>query len=146
MYADLAFANAYFAERLHTSAWDNALVVDRNKALAMATRDIDRLDFIGSKVEATQENEFPRAGQTEVPDDIKIAACEIALELLNGIDPAQELEAAKVIADKYGTVGTTYLPSSTPEHVFAMIASARAWTYLKPFLRDSRCVRLSRVS
>jgi len=145
-YADLAFANIYFGERLHTEPWDSATISDRNKALAMATRDINRLDYVSAKVDADQENEFPRVGQSEAPDDIKIACCEIALALLDGVDPEVELSNIRVKSDRFSGVGTTYDPNSVPEHIPAMIASARAWTFIKPWLREYRNIRISRVS
>ncbi len=146
MYADISFANQYFSERLHTKPWDKAPIGDRNAALSMATRYIDALDFADRKTVADQENEFPRAGSLDVPDDIKRACCEIALALLDGIDPEQELQSARVTSDRYSSVGATYDPNSVPEHVMAMIPSARAWTFIKPFLREPGAIRTSRVS
>lgn len=145
-YADVSFAVSYFGTRLHTSPWDNADNGDRVKALTMATRDIDRLDFAGSKAVSTQENEFPRGQQSEVPEDIKIACCEIALALLDGVDPDQELDAIRMRSNNFVSVKTVYDTGSVPDHILSRIASATAWAYLRPYLREPRNVRLSRVS
>lgn len=145
-YADIDFAVTYFATRLHTQPWDLADNSDRLKALAMGTRDIDRLDFAGSKAVATQDNEFPRGTQTVVPEDIKIANCEIALAYLDGVDPDQELEAVRMRSNKFVSIETVYDTGAIPDHIVSRIASATAWAYLRPYLREPRNIRLSRVS
>jgi len=145
-YADVAFAVSYFATRLHTTPWDEADNGDRIKALAMGTRDIDRLDFAGSKAVSTQDNEFPRGQQTDVPDDIKIANCEIALALLDGVDPDQEYESIRMRSNNFVSVKTVYDTDAVPDHVLSRIASATAWAYLRPYLREPRNIRLDRVS
>ncbi len=48
-YGDIDEATAYFAARLHESAWTNANPLDRPKALLAATRIIDSLNFKGYK-------------------------------------------------------------------------------------------------
>jgi hypothetical protein len=145
-YADLDYAESYFGQRLHTRAWTAASVSDRTKALTMATRDIDRLDYADEKADSDQEREFPRGEDDEVPDDIKIACCEIALARLDGVVPETELENAMVSSQSFSGVRTTYDRTAVPEHIVAMIASARAWTYLKPYLREAGTIKLSRVS
>lgn len=145
-YADIAFANAYFADRLHTEPWDDAPIGDRNAALSMGTRSFDNLDFAGCKADSSQDNEFPRAGQLDVPDSVKQANCEEALALLDGIDPAEELLAARVTSDGYSSARATYSQAPSAEHVYALIASASAWALLKQYLREDTNIRISRVS
>ena len=142
-YATVDYANTYFGTRLHTGAWDDASLTNREKALAQATRDIDRLDYIDDPV--SDDAAFPRGDDTEAPDDIKIANCEIAMALLDGVDVDAELEAMRVISDKIGGVQAKY-NMNVPEHIEAGIASATAWRYLKPYLREDQTVRISRVS
>lgn len=48
-YGDVEEATAYFAARLHETAWTNASPTDRPKALLAATRIIDSLNFKGYK-------------------------------------------------------------------------------------------------
>lgn len=144
-YASISYANEYFASRLHTNSWDTAVVADRTKALAMATRSIDRLSLTGDKPTG-QENHFPVDGATEIPDDIKIACCEEALSLLDGVEPDKLLEDARVAHQGYESVRVTYNEDNVPEHVLSMIASPVAWTYLRPYLRDPGNVKLCRVS
>lgn len=145
-YIDEYWANQYFDTRLNTRAWDNADSGDKPKALIMATRIIDRLNFAGDKNSATQELQFPRDTDTEIPDDIKIACAEIAIELLDGVDPNKEFEDLAIVTHRYAEVVTTYDRSVVQEHLVAGVPSATAWRYLKPYIRDNRFVTVSRIS
>ena len=166
-YGTLIEASNYFATRLHTSAWDDASVTDRQKAMYMATRYIDRLNYKGSKAavytlleaneeatdeeiraaEASQDLEFPRDTDTTIPLDIKTANFEIALALLDGVDPDAELENLGIETHSYAGVKTGYNRDQQPiEHLIHGIPSALAWRYLKPFLRDGREYIINRVN
>jgi len=47
----------------------------------------------------------------------------------------------------YGAVKTNYERSQLPiEHIINMVPSSAAWRLLKPFLRDSDALKLSRLS
>ena len=97
--------------------------------------------------ELSQELEFPRDSDTEVPVVIERACYEIAYALLDGKDPELELEAIARGSQAYSSVRTTYSRDQVPlEHVMNMIPSAAAWALLKPFLRDSNYVEFSRAS
>lgn len=92
-YATNAEADAYFADRLHASAWTGASEADQDAALIMATRAVDSLCFKGTAAAATQALQFPRTGlklptgygtsSTVIPQLIKDAVFEYALILLN---------------------------------------------------------------
>ena len=122
-YGDLSEADAYFALRLHESAWTDAAEVDRPKALWAATQIIDTLNYKGFKhpvyvllqgyglqdipsatgsyesptieeimvAEGSQELEFPRGSDTEVPEAIRRACYEIAHTLLDEKTPSWSL-------------------------------------------------------
>jgi hypothetical protein len=126
-YGTLSRATAYFSKRLNTRVWDSALYNDREASLIQATRAIDKLNFAGDLAEATQNLQFPRNDDTEVPIEIEYACYEIAIALLDGFDQDQD-------------------GGFVSEHIRAGIPSIEAWGYLFPFLRDSRAVRISRVS
>lgn len=81
-YIDLTEANEYFGGRLHADAWTAATDADKEKALNMATRAIDRLPLKGCKTEDDQANQFPRHPDEEIPQAVKDACCEEALALL----------------------------------------------------------------
>lgn len=148
-YISVEDAQDYFDERLNTSAWDDHSVSGDNsqeKALKQATRIINRLNFIGDKTDSAQENQFPRGGDTEIPSDIEIACCEIAIALLDGVDPEIELENLNMKTSAYGQTKVDYDRTNPAEHIIAGVPSATAWRYLKPYLRDSRLVAVTRVS
>jgi hypothetical protein len=165
-YGTLVKAAEYFATRLHTSAWDDSSTTDRQKALYMATRYINRLNFKGQKAavytfieanpeataaeiraaDASQELDFPRDMDTVTPSDIELACYELTLALLDGVDPDTELENLGIETHSYAGVRTAYNRDQQPiEHLIHGIPSALAWRYLKPFLRDGKQYRLSRV-
>lgn len=92
-YATNAEADAYFADRLYSTAWTGATEGDQDAALIMATRGIDALCYRGTAGSATQALQFPRTGlklptgygttATAIPRLIKEATYEYALFLLN---------------------------------------------------------------
>ncbi len=178
-YGDLSEADAYFAMRLHESAWTDADDADHPKALWAATQIIDTLNFKGYKhpvydllqtygmqdipsatgdydsptieeimiAEASQELEFPRGADTEVPEAIRRACYEIAHTLLDGKDPELELENLGIVSQGYASVRTTFSRTNVPvEHIVNGVPSALAWRLLVPFLRDDDAIRVSRVS
>ena len=165
--ARIAEATSYFAQRLHETAWTDATDANREKALIAARGIIDSLNYKGYKAsvytllqanpsaaqeqiraaEASQPLEFPRGADTEVPEAIRIAEYEIAYALLDGKDPELELENLAVSAMGYGAVKTSYERSQLPiEHIVNLVPSSVAWRLLKPFLRDSDAIKLSRMS
>lgn len=165
--ARIAEATEYFAQRLHETAWTAATDADREKSLIAARGVIDALSFKGYKAtvytlitadpdatvdeirvaEAAQALEFPRGTDTVVPEAIRIAEYEIAYALLDGKDPELELENLAVSAMGYGAVKTSYERSQLPiEHIINMCPSSTAWRLLRPFLRDSDALKLSRLS
>ncbi len=166
-YGTLEEADSYFAKRLHEVAWSGASAVDREKALIAARSVIDALSFKGNKhsvytlsqatpsasqdtiraAEASQALEFPRGADTAVPEAVRVASYEIAYALLDGKDPELELENLAVNAMGYGAVKTSYERSQLPiEHIINLVPSSAAWRLLKPFLRDSDALKLSRLS
>jgi len=145
-YATIVEAQAYFDGRLNTDPWDDATDANKNKALIMATTLIDRLNYRGEKADSDQELQFPRGYDTEVPQDIKNACAEVALALLDGVDPEMEFENLRMKSQAYGVVRSTYDTNRTPEHYVAGIPSSLAWRFLKPYLRSPYTVDRHRVS
>lgn len=142
-YVQISEAENYFATRLKTDDWDDASPKDRNKALIMATRDIDRLVFSGIKNSIL---EFPRNDSTTIPEEIKIACCEIALRHLGDVEMEFEFENLTVESQGIASVRDTYARTFVDEARRAGINSSIAWTYIKPFLADLRTFNLCRVS
>lgn len=169
-YGTIAEANTYFDNRLHEEAWTDASTDDRRKSLIAATVIIDALNFRGQKAAVydimydadgypldvtdeelrdadwSQDLEFPRDSDVDVPEEIEIACWEIAYALLDGVDPDLELENLGVVSQGIASVRTTYNRNHTQvEHLMNGIPSAAAWRYLRPFLRDSNAIKFSRV-
>ena len=169
IYGSTTEADTYFANRLHETAWTAATGGNRSKAMIAARAIIDSLNYKGIKhsvytlcgssdtsglaqddiraAEASQKLEFPRGDDTTVPEAIRIAEYEIAYALLDGKDPELELENLAISAMGYGAVKTNYERSQLPiEHIINMVPSSVAWRLLRPFLRDSDALKLSRLS
>lgn len=170
-YGTLLEANEFFDNRLHEEAWYSSTASDRPKALIRASKLIDALNFKGDKAavvailydedwnelditdeelrdaEASQELEFPRGDDVDVPDAILMACWEIAHALLDGVDPDLEIENLGVVSQGYASVRTTYARNQAQvEHLMHGIPSMTAWRYLKPFLRDADAITISRVN
>jgi len=172
-YGTVDEANTYFDNRLFSTTWTSANATEREQALIGATQIIDRLNFSGEKAAVyailydsdgdlvdpaptkaeiraaylSQELEFPRGTDTNVPDDIKIACWEVAYALLDGIDPDMEAENLAVIGQTISSVRTTYDRNNVSmEHIANGVPSAKAWRLLRPFLRDSHLFKMSRVT
>jgi hypothetical protein len=143
-------------DRLNVEAWDDAVTADGSnfgdtgtecyKALSEATRIINRLWFRGEKYDAAQANQFPRGTDTTVPEDITIACFEIALSLLDGINPQLEAENLAMISQGYANVRSTYDRTVSAPHISAGVPSLTAWRYLAPYLRSPYFVDVNRTS
>lgn len=157
-YGSVIDGDTYFSKRLRSFFWDDATLADRKKALVEAAQIIDSLNYSGSKTDSEQLRQFPRTApgsenpevvavsDTEVPANIEIAAYEIAIQLLSGIDPNIEVENLASSSQGFSTARTTYERAYVLEHIAAGVPSARAWNLLRPFLRDPASVGLSRVN
>lgn len=142
-YADEDYADAYFAERLRSDPYTEACTDDKVKALQMATRAIDQLNFAGDKADEAQLRQFPRGEDTEVPDPIMQACCELALALLDDVDPNLEVENLNRAAQGVGDARIQRFDYAQ-DHVRSGIPSIQAWILLCPFLRDTRILDMDR--
>ncbi len=143
-YLTIAEAQAYFDTRLNVEMWDEASPNDKEKSLSMSTRIIDKFDYIGEAV--SDDNQFPRGDETTVPEDICKACAEIALSLLDGVEPDLELENLSIIHQGIGSAKTTYNRDFVPEHFAHGVPSATAWAYMKPYMRDVQSISIDRVN
>jgi hypothetical protein len=128
----------YFQGVLNSDAWDAASPQLRGTAITNATSIIDRLRFVGCKTDENQENQFPRGGDTTVPQDVKNACAEIANALLDGKDPELEFENQRMTSQKYSDTQSTYDRTSYDVHILAGVPSVTAWRFLLPYLRSDR--------
>lgn len=118
---------------------------DPDIAKCAALGDKDALAQIRT-AEAAQALEFPRGADTITPEIINCACYEIAYNLLDGVDPDMELENLTHRAQGISTVTVRTNTMQEPlEHLINGVPSAKAWNWLRPFLRDDRQVRMERV-
>lgn len=123
-------AEVYFYNRLWSSAWEEASEHDKEKALIMASKAINQLSLMPLET---------------VPQDLKDASCEIAIALLDGIDPEREFENLGMISQGYANIRSTYDRTIRQEHIESGIVSIRAWQLIKPYLDVSKGLKMSRV-
>ena len=132
-YVNLTEANEYFSDRLHADAWAEASDADKEKALAMATREIDQQPLKGRKTETSQTLAFPRYPDSEVPEAVKDACCEVALALLErGNDQRRKLQQEGVQSFTLGNMSETYVAGAGRG-----LISKEAKELLKPWLLGS---------
>jgi hypothetical protein len=129
-YVSLAEANEYFSSRLHADAWAKVSDADKGKALAMATREIDRQPLAGRKTTDNQALAFPRYPDSEVPEAVKEACCEIALALLErGNSQRRKLQQEGVQSFSLGNMSESYAAGAGKG-----LLSQEAKELLKPWL------------
>jgi hypothetical protein len=96
-FVTVAVADAYLEMRRNASAWnDDDVDDDKMQALCEATRELSAIAWQGSRVTSTQALAWPRSGavnpdgtcsgeyydEAVIPQRIKDATCELALEFL----------------------------------------------------------------
>lgn len=146
-YIDAVEAQTYFDGRLNSQAWDLETDADtRNKSLITATRIIDQLNYLGSKADDAQTLQFPRGSDASIPEAVKNATAEIALALLDGVDPELEFENLFMTSQGYGGIRSSYDRRVKSPHVLVGVPSFMAWKFLRPFLRDPLNVEIHRTS
>ena len=148
-YVTLTEASTYFATRLYTDEWDEAIASQRTAALTMAQQAIDALPLIGVRATTTQTDAFPRCytirfdrynglegstidtsvyTDTLVPQCVKDAVCEEALALLKyGDSERVRLQEQGVTAASRGDLHEVY----TARHG---LLSPQARDLLRPWL------------
>ncbi len=135
-------ADLYFDTHVSATAWDDATETEKVRALAHATRLIERLNFIGEKADPDQTLQFPRGTDTAIPEDVKAACCELALALLDETNLESEYSALLVEQTTHESTKTVYNRKAVPTHILAGIVSIEAWRYLIPYLRHISTVSL----
>ncbi len=143
-YISVTDAQTYFDDRLDSNPWDEATAEDKRKSLATATNLINNLNFVGRKSDSSQPNAFPRYGQTDVPQAIKDATCELALQLLDQVDPNFEIENATTQSESYSLAKASYTRDFVLAHIRNGIPSSEAWAKLLPYLVDPFKVKIVR--
>lgn len=148
-YADTIYAAAYFAERIGSDVWNTASEANKNVALKHATRLIDRLDFVLSKTDENQANEFPRGGDTDIPEEVMMACCEVAIELLSGRVPEKMLnEDTGVTSESTGDASKSFNEQgkNASLSMASGLPSVAAAQLLRDWLEDPEVLQIVRVN
>lgn len=150
-YADLAFATAYFADRLGSDAWTNAADdATRTKALKQATLAIDQVPFVNEKCDEDQAREFPRTDECDdgIPNEVSMACCEVAIAYLEGKTPSKLDKSAGRSSESVGDAAVAYeggRGKAGAYDEFGGLPSRAAAQYLAPWMADDNGIDLTRV-
>lgn len=117
-YVDIAAADAYFVDRYGSAAWDALTDPDKESALLSAMPMLEGYcTWSGEKTDDAQALEFPRDGDTEVPQDIKNAQCELGLSVVNAGGPTG-VSSAPLKRLKADTAELEWMDNYTKEQVY----------------------------
>lgn len=125
----------YFSTNIYADAWKNASTEDKTNTLTMATRAMLLLNY--NNLDLTTDT---------VPQQLKDACCDEALELLTGANPAMELATIGQGSQGFSSVRSTYDSQIAQYHIRAGFVSALAWNKILPYLHEGKTFKLSRVS
>ena len=133
MYLTLDEADIYLESVMNTEPWDLSTDILRTKAIKAAQKIIESLSLTGTIVDG------------EPVAAIKDATVEIALRLLDGIDPETEAYNHTIKELEFDRLKQTNKSGATPLHVIAGVPSITAFNILRRFMPDITTVRLSRT-
>lgn len=127
-------AAIYFANQLKADAWEKASIKQRIAALLEASITVRLLQLSEDYTLAT------------VPKYFRYGVYEQALSLLAGKNIEQSIKASQIIRDKWSSVESEYQSGDIPLSLAAGILSAKAWSYLQPYLANMTEINLVRVN
>ena len=133
MWVTLDEADTYLESVMITEPWDLSTDTLRTKAIKAAQKIIEALNTVDILVDG------------EPVALIKDATVEIALKLLNGVDPETELYNYTIKEMEFDRLKQTNKSGETPLHVIAGVPSVIAFNILRRFMPDITTVRLSRT-
>lgn len=136
LYLTLEAAETYYSTRLNVEEWTAASEEDKEKALAMAEKNVLKLPFSGLRNSA--EAVFPRDGLEAIPEQITDAMYEEALSLLSGKDNTKDVTNLHVTSSQVAGFSTTVNPLIDRPWLSYNITSPIAWIWLCPYLIDPR--------
>ncbi|WP_373069757.1 DnaT-like ssDNA-binding protein [Gemmatimonas sp.] len=145
-YASVATATTYLDARLNSSAWTLAAVGDQERAVIEASRTLDRLDYTGWRVNATQALSWPRE-DAENPDAPYLAATDTLLHFGITIIPTRLVDATCELALEFLRAGTSDVAGALPNAgIITKTVDVLSTTYAEPYLRAQGLARYPRVA
>lgn len=127
-------ADLYVATVMDPAPWDLSTDDLRTRALTSAQRIIEALNT---------NNITDEYG--EYVQEIKDAQVEIALKLLDGVDPEIEAYNSSVKSFGFDQLKQTNKSGETPLHIIAGVPSITAFNILRRYMPDITTVRLNRT-
>lgn len=154
-YVDVVTADAYFDDKVEAATWTGAMSDNKARALLMATQRMQSENWLGSRATTTQRLAWPRlnvhkidgvgagygAGwggygygwffgdvylSTEIPQQVKDAQCELALEFLSGFteggDDAMESFSADGVGIKFRGQPAGGMPSAVAQLIAGLVS------------------------
>lgn len=140
VYADEAYADQYLAADPNGDIWQAALDIVKQRALVNATRVLNLQKWAGSKTYPEDELAWPRTGVTTpagavpsdiIPLDIVNASCELANQVVNGVDIAnfvstiqtqRSIKAGSVAIENFRMTASEYPAYPLPQPAWLLIA------------------------
>ncbi len=144
-YGSVLEGDTYFNNVLSNDAWIGATNPHKRVALIQASLQIDTYNFKGSKLISDQILQFPRDFQTDIPEQILYATFELAYQLLKGKNREKIASMSGLKRDRFDKIETEYDPRYISEATRNHMPST-AWSYIKPYLRDTAELTIERVS
>ena len=110
-YVSLEEANDYISSSFLSSdekrkAWEGLSDDDKKVLLRQSLMDIEALNFAGRKTDLNQPYKFPRNGKTEVPDNVKYAQIEGAIDRTT--NSYFDINNNGIASESVGSVSYTY--------------------------------------
>ena len=135
-YVTLAETESYLEGRLSVTTWDAASDDNKNRAIRMATDELDKSQFVGTRTTEDQRLQWPRYETYDhdgwiydsdvIPRPVKEAAFELALALTDGTFSVIPDSLAQFENVKVGSLDVTprgnYKPTKWPDNVRGLIA------------------------
>lgn len=110
-YVSLEEANSYISSSFLSSdekrkAWEGLSDDDKKVLLRQSLMDIEALNFTGRKTDLNQPYKFPRNGNTEVPENVKYAQIEGAIDRTT--NSYFDINNNGIASESVGSVSYTY--------------------------------------
>lgn len=145
MYISISDADAYFEKKFNYQLWAGSNFTTKTRALSEASLLLDNFNYSGTKTEESQEHEFPRNSETEIPEKMQWACAEIAYSILGGYNVDEAIAQLSVVSQGFASVRATYARDRVPEHLRYGIPSILAWGYIRPYLQPADTIKVNKV-
>lgn len=145
-YVTVAEADTYFGDRWGSDSW--AILTEENKEsllISACSQQTYYCSWAGDPTDTEQDLPFPRNGDTEVPQPIKDAQCEIAINMLAS-GSFNQSSANSLTKLKAGSVELNWHDSaSTTNSIFSDYSSKLMAPYCDDNISGGSCNKVVRT-